>query len=266
MMSLRAVTAPQRPLRTLETPPASPSALDRPRRLLIVDDDDGFRGALALFLAEEGFDVAQCASGRSALDFCRDNESVDVMLLDWRMPEMNGLEVLHALRQHGIATPTVFLTALSDDVHEEAALSSGAVDYVDKSRIRSILIKRIELISARQKSLRAPEQQPGEVHLGGLTLRLDAHRALWQGAPVDLTHTEFRMVSRLALKAGEDVSYRELYDLVHGKDFVAGCGELGYRTNVRTFIKRIRQKFRQIDPSFACIENYGGFGYRWAVR
>jgi two-component system response regulator ChvI len=182
------------------------------------------------------------------------------------MPEMNGLEVLQALRQDGIATPTIFLTGVSDDAHEEAALSSGAVDYVDKSRISSTLVKRIELIAARQKSLPAPEQQQNEVRLGGLTLRLDAHRALWQGALIDLTHTEFRMVSRLALKAGEDVSYRELYDLVHGKGFVAGCGELGYRTNVRTFIKRIRQKFRATDPSFACIENYGGFGYRWAVR
>jgi two-component system, OmpR family, response regulator ChvI len=73
-------------------------------------------------------------------------------------------------------------------------------------------------------------------------------------------------VSRLALKAGEDVSYRELYDLVHGKDFIAGGGEHGYRVNVRTFIKRIRQKFRDIDRSFGCIENYGGFGYRWTVQ
>ena len=54
-------------------------------------------------------------------------ERVDVALLDWRMPEMNGLVVLQALRQHGIATPTIFLTALSDDLHEEAAPSSGAV-------------------------------------------------------------------------------------------------------------------------------------------
>ncbi len=62
------------------------------------------------------------------------------------------------------------------------------------------------------------------------------------------------------------MSYRELYDLVHGKGFFAGFGDDGYRTNVRTFIKRIRQKFRKTDNSFASIENYGGFGYRWAAR
>jgi two-component system, OmpR family, response regulator ChvI len=132
--------------------------------------------------------------------------------------------------------------------------------------VSSILVKRIELIAARQKSVPDADRQQNEVCLGALTLRLEAHRALWQGAPIDLTHTEFRMVSRLALRAGEDVSYRELYDLVHGKNFVAGSGELGYRTNVRTFIKRIRHKFRAIDLSFTAIENYGGFGYRWAVQ
>ena len=267
MISLRTVTAPEKPFRTLPPRPVASSVdAGRARRLLIVDDDHDFRRTLSLFLADEGFEVAERAGGQPALDFFRGKERVDVVLLDWRMPEMNGLEVLQALRQHGIATPTIFLTALSDDVHEEAALSSGAVDYVDKSRISSILVKRIELIAARQKSLPDRERQQNDVHLGALTLRLDAHRALWQGIAIDLTHTEFRMVSRLALRAGEDVSYRELYDLVHGKDFIAGCGELGFRTNVRTFIKRIRQKFRAIDLSFACIENYGGFGYRWAVR
>ena len=60
-----------------------------------------------------------------------------------------------------------------------------------------------------------------------------------------------------------DVSYRQIYDLVRGKNFVAGYGEDGYRVNVRSFIKRIRQKFREVDETFTCIGNYPGFGYRW---
>jgi len=72
------------------------------------------------------------------------------------------------------------------------------------------------------------------------------------------------MNSRSAgLKPGEDVSYRELYDLVHGKDFLAGSGTDGYRANVRTFIKRIRKKLREVDTEFEHIHNYAGFGYRW---
>ena len=75
--------------------------------------------------------------------------------------------------------------------------------------------------------------------------------------------TEFRLVAQLALKSGEDVSFRELYDLVHGKDFVAGRGAEGYRTNVRNFIKSIRKKFRDVDPDFDEIRNFADFGYRW---
>jgi two-component system response regulator ChvI len=233
------------------------------RRLAVVDDDDDFRRALALQLENEGFEVVECPGGRSALELLATGESVDVVLLDWRMPEMNGLEVLHALRERGIAAPVIFLTGLSDDVHEEAALTGGAVDYVEKSRLTKILLRRIELIAAGQ---RAPSQRQNEIRLGALELRFDIGRAFWKGKAIDLTLTEFHMVSLLALKSGEDVSYRELYDLVHGKGFFAGFGEDGYRTNVRTFIKRIRQKFRKTDTDFASIENYGGFGYRWIAQ
>jgi two-component system response regulator ChvI len=75
--------------------------------------------------------------------------------------------------------------------------------------------------------------------------------------------TEFKIVALLALRTGETLSYREIYDLVHGKDFASGYGDEGYRSNVRTFIKRIRWKFHDVDPGFAHIQNYPGFGYRY---
>jgi two-component system, OmpR family, response regulator ChvI len=181
------------------------------------------------------------------------------------MPGMNGLEVLRELRRRGIMTPVIFLTGLADEIFEEAALVGGAVDFIDKSRRLSILVRRIELIPAGHRPPPDPSQQPppSQVCLGGLELRLDINRAFSQGSPIDLTLTEFRIVSHLALKAGEDVSYRELYNLVHGKDFLAGSGANGYRKNVRTFIKRIRRKFRAIDETFDAIGNYARFGYRW---
>jgi hypothetical protein len=90
--------------------------------------------------------------------------------------------------------------------------------------------------------------------------------ALWVGRAADLTLTEFRIVRLLAQKAGQDVGYREIYDLVHGKDLIAGNGSEGYRANVRTFIKRIRKKFRDVDPGFDHIQNYASFGYRWIAE
>ena len=249
------------------SPTSSPSTKQIPARVrvLLIDDDDEFRESLSLNLMDEGFAVTTFANGPSALEHVAAGESADVILLDWRMPGMNGLEVLRELRQRGVMTPVIFLTALSDDIYEEAALAGGAVDFIDKSRRLSILVRRIELIAEGQRPVPSASQQqpPPQVRLGALELRFDINRAFWKGSAIDLTLTEFRMVSQLALKPGEDVSYRELYDLVHGKDFLAGSGADGYRANVRTFIKRIRKKFRDVDLEFDQVRNYAGFGYQW---
>jgi two-component system, OmpR family, response regulator ChvI len=232
--------------------------------LLLVDDDESFRESLGLNLIDEGYQVISVPSGQDALGFFEDGGSVDVVLLDWRMPNLSGLEVLRQMRRAGVTTPVIFLTALSDDIHEEAALEGGAVDFIDKSRRLPILLKRIELIAdGVRPNADADAQRAASVRIGSLELRLDVNRALWAGQTIDLTLTEFKIVTLLAEKAGQDIGYRQIYDLVHGKDFIAGHGAEGYRSNVRTFIKRIRKKFRDSDPGFDHIENYAGFGYRW---
>ena len=238
-----------------------------PVRIVLVDDDDSFRESLGLNLVDEGFDVQSFSSGEPALDYFQRGGHADVILLDWRMPGLNGLEVLRRLRRAGTPTPVIFLTVLSDDIYEEAALEGGAVDFIDKSRRLSILLKRLHLIPDGVRPVPEPvaaKRPPGDVvELGKLELRFDTNRAAWTGQTLDLTLTEFKIVALLASRSGEDVGYREIYDLVHGKDFVAGYGAEGYRANVRTFIKRIRKKFRDIDGDFDQIHNYAGFGYRW---
>src|SRR4029077_7320329 len=141
-------------------------------RMLLIDDDDEFRESLSLNLADEGFAVTTFADGPSVLEFVSSGESVDVILLDWRMPGMNGLEVLRELRQRGVVTPVIFLTVLSDDIYEEAALAGGAVDFIDKSRRLSILMRRIELIAEGQRPLPDPSQQTPHTQLALRELEL----------------------------------------------------------------------------------------------
>ena len=129
-------------------------------------------------------------------------------------------------------------------------------------RFFSILLRRIELILSGNK-LNPQSVHDGLTTAGDLYLDSDTRRATWKNVQVDLTLTEFNIVQHLSEQPGRDVSYRRLYDLVHGEGFSAGDGEIGYRTNVRALIKRIRQKFRDIDPHFARIKNYPSFGYRW---
>ncbi|MFV3073824.1 helix-turn-helix domain-containing protein [Niveispirillum fermenti] len=101
---------------------------------------------------------------------------------------------------------------------------------------------------------------------GDLDLRLDTGRVQWRGRPVPLTMTECKMVRLMAQRPGTGVTYRDLYDLVHGPGFMAGKGASGYRANVRAFIKRIRKKFRDIDDGFDAIINDPGTGYSWAKQ
>jgi len=241
--------------------------------LLLVDDDDLFRESLGLNLIDEGYSVTSFDNGREALAFLEGGGTADVVLLDWRMPQLTGIDVLRRIRRSGIAIPVIFLTVLSDDIYEEAALAGGAVDFIDKSRRLPILIRRLQLIAEGARPAADPafeaaaasSESPATLRLGRLELRFDTGRALWAGRAVDLTLTEFKILALLAERAGQDVGYREIYDLVHGKDFIAGHGAEGYRANVRTFIKRIRKKFRDSDPDFDRIDNYAGFGYRWTA-
>ena len=90
---------------------------------------------------------------------------------------------------------------------------------------------------------------------------------MWAGYPgkveVDLTVSELKLVVLIASNVDRYVPYRELYDGIHYEGFMAGSGEHGYRANVRSSIKRIRNKFRQCDPTFNEIRNCTGFGYCW---
>jgi two-component system response regulator ChvI len=98
---------------------------------------------------------------------------------------------------------------------------------------------------------------------GKLLLRPDVSRAYWDGVDLDLTVGEYNIVHLLASNVGRYVTYRAIYDRIHHEGFIAGRGPHGYRPNVRSTIKRIRNKFRERDPAFVEIENYTCFGYRW---
>src|SRR5260370_20327128 len=235
--------------------------------LLLVDDDDLFRESLGLNLIDEGDEVNSFANGRDVLAVLDEGGGADVMLLDWRMTNLTGVDVLRQIRAAGTTIPVIFLTVLSDDIYEEAALESGAVDFIDKSRRLPILLRRLQLIAEGGRPSSEPEPaRNSALQLGRLTLRFDISRAVWGGQILDLTLTAFRILTLLAEQAGQDVGYREIYDLVHGKNFIAGHGSEGDRANVRTSIKRIRKKFRDVDPGFDHIENYAAFGYRWTAE
>ena len=239
-------------------------------RIVVVDDDDLFRPMLVGNLGDAGFVVREFPAPDLALE-ALSAESVaaennlDLLILDWKMPGLTGLELLQRLRQIGLMTPAIFLTSLDDVIYEEAALKAGAIDFVGKTRSFAILQRRIELALSRAEANGEEvlkESPDGIVQMGPLTLDAGSHAITWQSQPVNLTLGEFKSVA-LMVRAGRDVSYREIYDALRGENFAAGQGPDGYRANVRALIKRVRQKFIAVDPNFDAIENFPGFGYRW---
>ncbi len=229
----------------------------------VVDDDPLLRRTVASNLEDAGFRVASFENGRAALDYVTGGGPASAILLDWQMPGMDGPELLRRLRAGGHGVPVIFLTGHNQPIFEEAALAGGAVDFVDKSKSFSIVLQRLRLAIAGAKGGSGGTNGEGTVS-ADLTLDQESCRAFWRGTAVDLTISEFKVVRLLVSKTGRDVSYREIYDAVRGEGFQAGSGDDGYRANVRALVKRVRQKFRDVDPEFDGITNYPGFGYRWA--
>ncbi len=231
-------------------------------RIILVDDDDDFREVAGAELGDYGFDVTDFHDGPLLLDYFAAGRSADVIILDWNLPSVTGIDLLTQLRRQGVKIPVVILTAMSGTTFEMAALDRGALDFIDKSRGIPVLAKRARLIAEAAK---LPPDMPTEetIEKGSLLLRPRLSRAYWRGVDVGLTVTEFNIVRRLIERAGDHVSYRAIYDCVHHCGFIAGSGEDGYRTNVRSSVKRIRNKFRAIDANFVEIENFPAFGYCW---
>jgi two-component system response regulator ChvI len=146
------------------------------------------------------------------------------------------------------------------------AFDHGAVDFIAKSRDRQVLVRRlrsvVELVKPKPKT-KPKTDLPVEERLACGKLLLESSRACWNQVDVDLTLGEYNIVHLLASKAGSFATYRSVYDRLRYEGFISGNGADGYRANVRSAIKRIRNKFRACDPAFDEIENYTGFGYCW---
>jgi two-component system response regulator ChvI len=238
---------------------------DAPRRLVVVDDDRLFLDVFAANLRAGGYDPLCFDDPAAALDALRAGTGACACVLDLDMPRLDGLAFLHALKQEGIELPVVFVTARSAPIFEEQALRDGAVEFVDKARGPAIILHRLDRATRPHPAAPALEDEAGlnDLTVGPLLLRRRARRAVWNGVEVPLSRAEFDVVHRLVAAGGDDVPYRHIYDAIKGEGFLAGAGEEGYRANVRAMVKRIRRKFEQIDPGFAALGTYPGFGYRW---
>jgi two-component system, OmpR family, response regulator ChvI len=227
--------------------------------ILLVHDNQYYCETLARELSEQGFAIQRFSDGASlfgALDTAID---ADVIVLDWDLPKTSGLDVLDQLRRQGLTLPVILLAGQALPAHESLAFDRGASDFICKARGVEVLIRRLRNV------VKAGDQPQSDKAMicGKLVLKLESSRAYWNGVDVGLTHGEYNIVHLLASNAGPYMTCRAIYDRLHHDGFIAGSGADGYRANVRSAIKRIRNTFRDFDPTFDQIENFAGFGYCW---
>lgn len=231
-----------------------------PPSIALVDDDRNILASVSIALQAEGFAVRIYSDGEAALKAFAEN-APDLVVLDIKMPRIDGMEVLRRLRERS-AVPVIFLTSKDDELDEALGLAMGADDYIAKPFSIRLLIARIRAILRR-----ADFAQPGageaaapieRLVRGRLEMDPARHRVSWAGHDVVLTVTEFMILEALAQRPGFVKSRDQLMDAAYQDDVYVDD-----RT-IDSHIKRLRRKFRQVDPEFGSIETLYGVGYRFA--
>ncbi len=217
--------------------------------ILIIEDDPEMRDFLVQGLTQAGHSVITASDGASGLDLAL-RENFDVMVLDRMLPELNGIEVLTALRSRNIQRPVLMLSALGDVDHRVSGLKHGADDYLAKP------FSLVELC-ARLEALRRRDAQPVELtalQVGDLTLDLLGHIAKRGNQAIELWPLEFRLLEYLVRNAGRVVTRNMLLENVWNLHFDP-------QTNVvEVHMSRLRGK---IDKGFETrlIHTVRGSGY-----
>ncbi len=227
--------------------------------IALVDDDRNILTSVSIALEAEGWAVNTYTDGAEALRAVTAFPP-DLIVLDIKMPRMDGMEMLNKLRRTS-QVPVIFLTSKDDEVDEVLGLKMGADDYIKKPFSQRLLIERIRALLRRtelDKGGTQTEAEAGKMLVRG-NLKLDPARHLctWKDLPVTLTVTEFLLLQTLASRAGHVKSRDALMDAAYDDNVYVDD-----RT-IDSHVKRLRKKFKQVDAEFDAIETLYGVGYRY---
>lgn len=227
--------------------------------ITLIDDDRNILTSVSMALEAEGFSVKTFSDGEEGLKGVTATPP-DLVVLDIKMPRMDGMEVLSKLREQS-AIPVIFLTSKDDEVDEVIGLRMGADDYITKPFSQRLLIERIRALLRRQDLMKQKDDgaksKVEKVARGNLELDDARHLCTWKDRPVNLTVTEYLLVKALALRPGHVKNRDQLIDMAYGENIYVDD-----RT-IDSHIKRVRKKFKQVDADFNHIETLYGIGYRY---
>ena len=200
-------------------------------RVLIVEDETRLREILCDYFSAKGEQPVGAENGQAALDYLRDH-TVDAVLLDILMPELDGFTVCRAVRKNS-SVPIIFLTALSDEDDKLRGYELGADDYVTKPYSMAVLYAKTKALIARCRGCIGAN---GQLEAAGVTLNLHTHRATIAGKEQELPNREFSLLRCLMENRGQVLSREQLLVKVWGYDYE------GDERTVDTHIKKLRAR------------------------
>ena len=220
-------------------------------RIAALDDDDAQREAISRLLVGGGHSC-QCFHLGAPLIASLRRETFDLLILDWNLPDLSGIEVLTwAQKNLSPCPPVLLLTSRASEADIVTGLNSGADDYVVKPFSPRELVLRLRSVLKRHAS--EPEKRQ-VLARDGLSVDMAAHRVSLDGAEVALTATEFKLLAELFQSAGRVLTRDRLLNSVWGYEFE------GYARTVDTHVRRLRQKLGHFADM---IETVRGVGYRF---
>ena len=222
-------------------------------RLLLVEDDPNLSRSLAAQLEQAGYSVEKSTDGREGLYYAREYP-VDLAIVDLGLPSMSGVELIKQLRADGKDYPILVLTARDRWQDKVEALKLGADDYVVKPFNVEELLARVDALLRR-----AGGWAQSELVCGPITLDTRTQQVLVNGAKLELTSFEYKLLEYLMLHAGEVLSKTQITEALYSEDFERDSNV------IEVFVGRLRRK---LDPanSYKPIETLRGRGYRLAAE
>lgn len=228
------------------------------KNVLLVEDDTEIISLLKENLGYEGFEITVAKDGDSGLEKARRGD-FGIVLMDWMLPEMAGIDVVKAMHDENIFTPVIMITARHDELDKVEGLEAGADDYITKPFSIKELVARMNAVMRRSASGSSEEGSTlPEIDLGDLNIDFEKRIVTVRGEEVQLTATEFNLLALLARQPGRVYSRKQLLDIVWDYSFE------GYENTVNTHVNRLRSKIELNPNKPQYVLTVWGVGYKFS--
>jgi two-component system OmpR family response regulator len=227
--------------------------------IAVVDDEAQIREMITSYLCNEGYEVMEAADGKEAVALSK-KHTIDLMLLDIMMLNMDGIQALREIRLNNRKLPVILLTAKSEEIDKLLGLEMGADDYITKPFSMRELVARMRAVLRRS----APDEEAAEedevIKRGDIEINLSTYEVSINGKALNLTPTEYKILVTLAQKPGRVYSRLQLLDIAMGEAFA------NYERSIDTHVSNLRRKIEKDPAHPEYIHTVYAMGYRFGDK